>query len=59
LPGRYTSKFDLSVAGGMSTQTSFTIRALGYVAQKPLISQRVVNDTAQTLTEIEARFPPP
>jgi hypothetical protein len=59
LPGRYTSKFDLSVAGGKSTETQRTIRALGYLAQAPMISQRVVNDTAQTLTEIEARFPPP
>jgi hypothetical protein len=59
LPGRYTSKFDLSVAGGKSPQTERTIRALGYLAQTPMISQRVVNDTAQTLTEIEARFPPP
>jgi hypothetical protein len=59
LPGRYTSKFDLSIAAGQSAQTANTIRALGYLAQKPMISQRVVNDTAQTLTEIEARFPPP
>jgi hypothetical protein len=59
LPGRYTSKFDLSVAGGKSRETDRTIRALGYLAQTPMISQRVVNDTAQTLTEIEARFPAP
>jgi hypothetical protein len=59
LPGRYTSKFDLSVAGGKSRQTDRTIRALGYLTQTPMISQRVVNDTAQALTEIETRFPPP
>jgi hypothetical protein len=59
LPGRYTSTFDLSIAGGKSAQTRQTIRALGYFAQQPMISQRVVNDTAQTLTELEARFPPP
>jgi hypothetical protein len=59
LPGRYTSTFDLSIAGGKSAENPRTIRALGYLAQQPMISQRVVNETAQTLTEIEARFPPP
>jgi hypothetical protein len=57
LPGRYTSRFDLSVVGGKSAETRVTIRALGYLAKDPMISQRVVNDTAQTLTEIEHRFP--
>ena len=59
LPGRYTSKFDLSVAGGQSAATPRTIRALGYFGTQPMISQRVVNDTAQTLTEIEDRYPAP
>jgi hypothetical protein len=59
LPGRYTSTFDLSIADGKSAQTRQTIRALGYFVQQPMISQRVVNDTAQTLAEIEGRFPPP
>jgi hypothetical protein len=59
LPGIYTSKFDLSIAGGKSAETPFTIRALGYLGKKVLISQRVVNDTAQTLTEIETRYPAP
>ena len=59
LPGRYTSKFDLSTAGGKSATTPQAIRALGYVARQPLISQRVVNDTAQTLAEIEQRYPAP
>jgi hypothetical protein len=58
LPGRYTSKFDLSTAGGRSIEST-AIRALGYAARLPLISQRVVNDTAQTLTELEQRYPPP
>ena len=58
LPGRYTSKFDLSTAGGKSAEST-AIRALGYIARLPMISQRVVNDTAQTLTEIEQRYPAP
>ena len=32
LPGRYTSKFDLSTAGGKSAETQTTLRALGYLA---------------------------
>jgi hypothetical protein len=54
--GRYTSKLDLSTAGGKSAETPRTLRALGYLGQQPMISQRVVNDTAQVLTEIEQRF---
>ena len=59
LPGRYTSRFDLSIIGGMSATTSNAIRALGYVGTQPMISQRVVNETAQVLTEIQQRFPGP
>jgi hypothetical protein len=59
VPGRYTSKFDLSTAGGQLVQTDSTIRALGYAGSRTLISQRVANETAQTLTEIEQRFPAP
>jgi hypothetical protein len=56
LPARYSSKRDLSTAAGMSATTR-GIRALGYNGREPMISQRVVNDTAQTLTEIEQRYP--
>jgi hypothetical protein len=56
VPGRYTSTYDLSVAGGMSA-TSSSVRAFGYLGKVPLISQRVVNETAQVLTEIGKRFP--
>jgi hypothetical protein len=34
------------------------LRAFGWVFREPAISQRVINETAQVLTEIEARFPP-
>ena len=56
LPARYTSKFDLSTKAGESATTP-SIRALGYTGRQPMISQRVVNDTAQTLAEIEQRYP--
>jgi hypothetical protein len=57
LPGRYTSPFDLSTEGGKSAVTQRTIRALGYLRRDAMISQRVVNETAQTLTELEQRYP--
>ena len=57
LPGRYTSTFDLSTSGGKAGETQTVIRALGYRNDVTLISQRVVNETAQVLAEIEARFP--
>lgn len=56
IPGRYTSTFELSTGGGESAKTPNTLRALGYLGQKPMISQRVVNETAQVLTEIQARW---
>ncbi|MEO5768909.1 MAG: hypothetical protein ABIS92_11220 [Polyangia bacterium] len=59
LPGRYTSNFDLSTAAGESATNPRTLRALGFAVRQPMISQRVVNETAQTLAELEARFPPP
>jgi hypothetical protein len=57
LPDRYTSKLDLATSGGNSAKTERTLRALGYLSQLPMISQRVVNETAQTLSEIEQRSP--
>ncbi len=59
LPERYTSTRDLSVAAGKSRETDRTLRALGYLGKDPMISQRVVNDTAQVLSEIERRYPSP
>src|SRR5581483_5437166 len=53
LPGRYTSAFDLSTEGGRSGTTQSSVRALGYRGDVALVSQRVVNETAQVLTEIE------
>jgi hypothetical protein len=35
------------------------VRAFGWVARFPAISQRVANDTAQALAEIDARYPVP
>lgn len=57
IAGRYVSPYDLSVAGGKSRETTRTLRALGWLHDIPMISQRVANDTAQVLAEIERRYP--
>lgn len=56
--GRYTSSVDTSIAAGKSPTTERTVRALGWLGRDAMISQRVANDTAQVLREIEQRFPP-
>jgi hypothetical protein len=54
----FSSSHDLSVAAGISAQTDSSLRAFGYHHQNPAISQRVANETAVVLDEIDARFPP-
>lgn len=57
LPERYTSAtFDLTPLGDPGTRFR-TLRALGYFNSAPLVSQRVVNETAHALEELEARYP--
>ena len=56
IAGRYTSSYDLTVQGTL--RTARTLRALGWLHRDRIISQRVVNDTAQLLLELQARFPP-
>ncbi len=53
LPELFTSTYDLSIARGMSATNDRSLRALGWLLDKPAISQRVANDTAQVLTEID------
>ena len=57
IAGRFTSRFDLSTSAGISTSLDRSLRAFGYFFAAPAISQRVVNETAQALAEIEARYP--
>jgi hypothetical protein len=56
--GRFTAgpSLDLSPLLPEDTFSGRTLRALGYVGGSPVASQRVVNETAQVLMEIEARF---
>lgn len=57
IPGRYTSSYDLSVTGTL--RDGRTIRAFGWLGQSALVSQRVINESAQVLLELEARYPAP
>jgi hypothetical protein len=54
--GRFTSRHDLRVRS-VAERDPRVVRAFGWVAKFPAISQRVANDTAQALSEIDARFP--
>ena len=51
---RYTSQYDLSIDGGASRATNQSLRAFGWLLDQPMISQRVVNESAQVLTELAA-----
>lgn len=58
LSERYTSAtFDLTPLG--STGRARTLRALGYFGSSPLVSQRVVNESANVVGQLEALYPPP
>ena len=58
LTSRYTStQFDLTPIGDVAMRFR-TLRALGYLRNTPLVAQRTVNETANVIGELEARFPP-
>jgi hypothetical protein len=57
LPEFYGSAlFDLTPLGVQNARFR-TLRALGYFNDTPLVSQRVVNETAHALGELEDRYP--
>lgn len=57
-PERFTSgAFDLTPLD--APNRGRTLRALGYFNELPFISQRVINESANVVDEIEARFPAP
>ena len=56
LEGHYGSRYDTSV-DGISIDDARVLRGFGWASRFPAISQRVANDTAQVLVEIEQRFP--
>lgn len=58
LTSRFTSDlFDLTPLGE-ETLRPRTLRALGYLQKWPMVSQRVINETANALDEVERRHPP-
>jgi hypothetical protein len=56
--GTYTSVRPLSTELGAAAATEESVRGFGWLFQYPAISQRVVDETAETLDEIDARYPP-
>ena len=58
IAGRFASRHALA-AHTIADTDPRVVRGFGWAASVPAISQRVVNDTAQVLAEIEARFPLP
>jgi hypothetical protein len=57
IDGRYATSRDVSIVGGFSSTDPTSLHALGWLLDKPMISQRVANETAQVLDEIEERWP--
>lgn len=58
LTSQFTStQFDLRPLGEDAARFR-TLRALGWIGASPLVAQRTVNETANVIAEIEARFPP-
>jgi hypothetical protein len=57
LSGAFTSTRNLSIDAGKLAVRRTTLRALGYQHDEPMISRRVVHETAQVLREIEQRYP--
>ncbi|MDB4939446.1 MAG: hypothetical protein JWP87_6418 [Labilithrix sp.] len=58
LPDAFTSTHDLTLRGESATTPS-SLRAFGYFGKVPMISQRVVNETAAVVDDLEKRFPKP
>jgi predicted CxxxxCH...CXXCH cytochrome family protein len=54
----YRTPYNTSVSS-IANMDPRVVRAFGWAASAPAISQRVANDTAQLLAEIEKRFPIP
>jgi hypothetical protein len=57
LPYTYKSSHDLSIAFGDAASAQGSLRAFGWSYNRPEISQRVANESAQVLDEIDQRYP--
>ena len=56
LPSAFTTSIDTSIAAGASADNPVILRGLGHHGVAIAISQRAANETAQALSEINARF---
>ena len=54
----FTSTYDLSNPNGIALDNERSLRAFGWLNTQPAISQRVMNETAIVLVEMEIRFLP-
>ncbi len=57
LPDAFKSARDLTRVGESATTPS-SLRAFGYFDAKPMISNRIVNESAAVVDDLEKRFPP-
>jgi hypothetical protein len=57
-PDAYKSKRDLGLRG-QATLTPSSLRAFGWFKDQPMISVRVVNESAAVLDDLDKRFPLP
>jgi hypothetical protein len=59
LPGYFTTTRDVRLLHGISVGNASSLHAFGWLESRIAISQRVANETAIVLDEIERRFPVP
>lgn len=59
LPSKFTTTHDVSVSQGISETKEHSLHAFSWFVSDLAISQRVANETAMVLDEIERRFPAP
>lgn len=57
LPSRYTTRRDVRVSQGISASEERALHGFSWIRHDVAISQRVANETAQVLDELEQRFP--
>jgi hypothetical protein len=59
LPSRFATTHDVQLTDGISPTAPASLHAFGWLGRSVTISQRVANETAMVLDEIQQRFPVP
>lgn len=57
IASRYQAPYDLSITTPNTLEDDSLLRGFGWRSKSPSISQRVVNETAQVLSDCETQFP--